>query len=127
MMRSSGEGRRKTFWRRGVAVAALVVLLAIVNLAVLGVLRTGGDESETALSRLEGARAFYASESGARVVLRKLRDNDALPAPGSVLSLGSASVRYISAPATNTPGDVVVEGSSGGAQRRNVITIDYTP
>jgi hypothetical protein len=125
MMKLPGGVRRKM--RRGIAVAALIITLALVNLVVLGILSTGANESETALSRLEGARALYACESGARVVIRSIQDGGSLPVAGTSLSLGTASVRYVSAPATGAAGDVIVEGSSGNAVRRTVITVDYGP
>lgn len=109
---------------RGVAVAALVVVLALINVVVIGTIAAGSEESEDAISRVESTRAFYASESGTRVALRCLSAGLAPPASGSTTSIGPAKVRYVLVPSETGSGTIVVEGVSGSAVRRTRVVID---
>jgi hypothetical protein len=122
MIPGASTSRSRT--RRGVAVAALVLVLALINIVVIGTLAAGGDESEEALTRVESLRAFYASESGARVALRCLNSGLTPPAEGASFSLGTAQVRYAKVPTQAGPGTIVIEGVSGSAIRRTQVVID---
>lgn len=110
--------------KRGVAVVALILVLVMINIVVIGTIAAGGEESEDALMRVESARAFYASESGARVALRCLNAGLTPPSAGTSLSLGTATVRYSQVPSSSGPGTVIIEGVSGSAIRRTRVTVD---
>lgn len=109
--------------RRGAVVLMVVVLLAMVNIAVLAGLDGGAQDSMSAAYRIETARAFYAADAGAFVVLHALSAGTAVPAAGTVITLPTASTTVVSAPASG-PGDVVIQGASGLSTRRVQITID---
>jgi hypothetical protein len=110
--------------RKGAAAATLLVMLAVVNLAVIGAIAASGDEAQVGAMRAETCRAFYAAESGARVVIKLTSENLTLPAAGSTLSLGgSATATYISLPAMGQPGEAVVQGTDGNSSRRIRVTL----
>lgn len=52
--------------RRGAGVAAVVLMLVLLNLSILGVVGASGDDLSLAAMRLESCLAFYAAESGER-------------------------------------------------------------
>lgn len=118
----SGAGFRHAT-RRGVGVLAVVVMLAVIHLAVMGSVAASGEEAELGAMRLETARAFYAAESAGVVLVRLSGGRLALPSAGSEISLGVSTARLVSMPATGQPGDMVVIGTSGQAQRRVRITV----
>jgi Tfp pilus assembly protein PilX len=109
--------------RRGFAVLAVVVVLAVVHLAVMGSVAASGNESVVGAMRVESTRAFYAAESGATIALRLTNRRLALPAPGTSVSLGVSAVRVVSAPPTGEAGEVVVIGASGEGQRKVRVTL----
>jgi hypothetical protein len=104
--------------RRGAGIAAVVIMLAAVNFAVIGAIRASGDEAQVGAMRAETARAFYAAESGARVVLKCSTGGIGMPTAGTSLTLGSASCTYVSLPTVGQPGDALVQGGDGTAARR---------
>ncbi len=110
--------------RRGVAVVAVVLVLVMINIVVISTLAAGSDESEDALLRVDSARAFYASEAGARVALRCLNGGLTPPKAGDELSLGTAKVRYTQVPAAAGSGTLVIEGVSGSAIRRTRVVVE---
>ena len=114
---------RFTHARRGVGVAVVVIMLVIINIAVVGAVRASGEESQVGAMRAETARAFYVAESAGRVVLKCSMLNTTLPAAGSTLTLGSASANYVSVPASGQPGDAIIQGSDGTADRRVKVTL----
>lgn len=109
--------------RRGMGIAAIVIVLAGLNLAVVGAVRATADDAYVGSLRVETIRAFYAAESAARVAVRCVIDGDDYPAQGSSLNIGNATARFIQIPASGSTGDVVVLGRSGNATRRLSITI----
>ncbi len=117
------RGRART-WRRGAGIAVIVVMLAILNIAVLGSVAASGDESHVGAMRLETIRAFYAAESGAVITVRLTMQGLELPGPGDTLEVSYASVEFEQVPATGQAGDIVIIGRSGTAQRRVRVTVD---
>ena len=109
--------------RRGAGVAAVVLMLVVLNLAILGVVSSSSDDISLAALRLESCRAFYAAESGGVIVTRLVMDSRAAPV-GTTLELPHAQVEFISAPLASEAGTVVVEGSSGDAKRRVEIELE---
>ena len=108
--------------RRGAIVAAVVIMLAMLHVVVIGVVFSGGDESQVAVLRVETARAFYAAESGARVLVRTLHDDGELPGEGDELGLDESVVRFVSIP--DGAGEYVVEGVSGFGRRRVSLEVE---
>jgi hypothetical protein len=109
--------------RRGMGIAVVVVMLAIVNIAVLGAVAASGEEANLGAMRLETTRAFYAAESGAMVVVRQLREGVEAPQAGTSLSFASARVEFERVPRVGEGGEAIVIGTSGFARRRVVVTI----
>lgn len=109
--------------RRGAGIAAVVLMMVVLNLAILGVVSSSGDDLSLAALRLESCRAFYAAESGGVIVTRLVMDSRAAPV-GTTLALPHAAVDFISAPLASEAGTVVVEGASGDARRRIEIELE---
>ncbi|MCW5753889.1 MAG: hypothetical protein KIT24_04175 [Phycisphaeraceae bacterium] len=102
--------------RRGAAVAAVVVLLGMLNLVIIGGADPARDDSVMVLERLQAARSLHAAESGIRIVLRLTLSGQPLPAEGSTLALPGATVEFIQVPSGGT-GEIVVQGRSGPCRR----------
>ena len=109
--------------RRGTAIAAIILLLAVVNLAAMAVLHAGAQESEVGAMRAQTIRALYAAESAVTAVVRLDESGAALPASGSTLILTGATAQYTSVPTTGTSGTLDVVGMSGDANRR--VRLDF--
>ncbi|MFZ4574429.1 MAG: hypothetical protein ACOYN0_08535 [Phycisphaerales bacterium] len=50
--------------RRGMGIAAVILLLAMLNIAVIGSVASSGDETQVGAMQVKTAQAFYAAESG---------------------------------------------------------------
>lgn len=103
--------------RRGGAVLAAVVLLAMINLLMVASVRPAGDESMIGESRLLSLRALHAAESGVRIVAGTLISGGEVPEVGSIVQLGGAEIEFVSVPPVGEPGEIVVEGRAGQARR----------
>lgn len=103
--------------RRGGAVLAAVVLLAMINLLMVASVRPAGEESLIGESRLLSLRALHAAESGVRIVAGTLISGGEVPEAGAIATLGSASVEFVSVPPVGEPGEIVVKGRAGQARR----------
>lgn len=115
---------RRLSARRGVGIAAVIVVLAALNLAVIGAVRSTADDSYVGSLRVETTRAFYAAESAARVAVRCALDGEDYPSAGSSLTIGHATAHFVQMPPSGGAGDVVVLGLSGNAIRRISVTIE---
>lgn len=111
--------------RRGCGIAAVVLMLAAINLAVMGSVSASGSEAHVSALRIQTARAFYAAESAARVVIKCTNQGLPLPAANSTLTLGPASATYLSMPAAGQTGDAVIRASDGDTNRR--LRVSVTP
>lgn len=107
---------------RGTGIAAVVLLLAVLNIAAMGVLAAGSDESDLSVKRAQTIRAFYAAESGSVAVLRLSQSAATLPAANSTLTLTNATATYESVPSVTAGGVLKVLGTSGDAKRRVQVT-----
>jgi hypothetical protein len=92
------------------------LLIAVINIAAVSVIRSGGDESESALLRAQSLQAYYAAESGAIVVVKLSKSSQTLPSLGSSLSIGNAVASYNAVPGSGG-GTLEVSGSAGEAVR----------
>ncbi len=118
-------------------VAALVVVLATLNLVVVGSVAASADEADVGTLRLQSVQAFYAAEAGGMVVAKvssSLSDNPGLgssgeprlrlPVRGSSLTLANrATIEFTQLPATLADGLAVVHGRAGGCARRVQVTL----
>ncbi|MCW5777684.1 MAG: hypothetical protein KIS87_14705 [Phycisphaeraceae bacterium] len=111
---SRTSARRKS----GVALAIVIVVLAMLNLVVMGSIRPAGDEVVLGAMRAETTRAFYAAESGAFIAVRAIIGGLEPPTIGSEQTVGVATLTFVSLPPTGEVGEIVVEGRSGEARRR---------
>jgi hypothetical protein len=116
--RGGTDGRR-----HGFAVALVVIVLAVLNIAVIGTITASGDDAQLGAMRLETVRAFYAAESGAVTCVKLSSQSMTMPAAGSQQSLGSATIEFTQVPASGQPGTIVVIGRSGFGERRVRITL----
>ena len=90
---------------------------------VVAAVAAAPDDAQTTSLRVETIRAFYASESGASVVLSALSRGSTLPAAGDRLDLGVAALTYEELPAGGS-GNIEIQGTSGFARRRILLEIE---
>ncbi len=77
--------------RRGSVLAAVVVLLLILEIAIASLLMSSTNEQSVGVDRLDTVRAFYAAEAGTQMALREImlnRDEDGDGAVGGVSNDG---------------------------------------
>lgn len=109
--------------RRGMALAAVIVMLAIVHLAMIGAVRSGSRESDIQSLRLESLRAAAAADSGAMLWMR-LDVAGVVPESGSWVSFGNQMVLFVESPQAGEGEIVVIEGVSGRARRRVALIVE---
>lgn len=109
--------------RRGAGVAAVVLMLVLLNLSILGVVGASGDDLSLAAMRLESCRAFYAAESGGAIATRLICDGQSAPV-GTTLAIPHAQVEFLSAPLAAEAGTIVVVGLSGDSRRQIEIELE---
>lgn len=109
--------------RRGAAIAAVVIALSLMSLLVLASAGGGVDASESDALRVETARAFFAADSGATVLIGLAESGGALPEAGEIVDLGMSEFEIIERPA-GSGGDAVIEGRSGFASRRVLLGLE---
>lgn len=110
--------------RRGAAVVLAVIVLAALNLVIVGSLAASAEESRVGAFRVDSVRAFYAAESGSMIAARLLGAAVELPELNTPVAVGAASFTLIEAPQPNTAGTVRIVGRAGDASRRIRLTID---
>lgn len=111
--------------RKGMVIALMVVIIAMMNVLVLGVVSSGATTTTADIARLEGARAVFAADAGAMVAMRQATLNKACPVNGTVVTLpGGGQVRWVSSPAAGVSGTVRVDGLHANATRR--VSVAYT-
>lgn len=111
---------------RGMAVAAIVIVLALINLVVIASLEGGTDDAMSAAIRVETVRAFYAAEAGSVIAVEVLSEEKTPPAAGEVLSLDTGQVTFTRIPVTGSTRTLVIDGRSGVAFRRVHITAEVS-
>ncbi|NUQ66778.1 MAG: hypothetical protein HUU18_00655 [Phycisphaerales bacterium] len=109
--------------RRAASIAALIIALALINLAVMGSVAASADEAELGAMRAQTLRAFYAAESGGLAIAKLRTENLALPSPGTIVNLPSSSFTFVSLPPATGTGQAVIEGRSDAASRRLRLTL----
>lgn len=114
--------RKRT--RRGAAVVLAVIVLAALNLVIVGSLAASAEESRVGAFRVDSVRAFYAAESGSMIAARLLGSAIELPDLNTPVPVGPANFTLTEAPELNTAGTVRIIGRAGDASRRIRLTID---
>lgn len=104
----------QTHSRRGMAIAVIIVVLAVLALVVAGAVRPAAQEADVASLRVQTIRAFYAAESGVSVLIGSVKSGTERPITGDVIAWGTQSVEFESVSADS----VTLVGRSGFAQRR---------
>lgn len=112
--------------RRGMAVAAIVIVLALINLVVIASLEGGTDDAMGAAIRVETVRAFYAAEAGSIIAVELLSEDKTTPTAGDVLSLDTGQITFTRVPTTGATRTLVIDGRSGMAFRRVHITAEVS-
>lgn len=120
MSKSTPTSNKHT--RRGTVIVVIVVVMAILALVVAGAVRPVRDESDLATLRVETSRAFYASESGAIILMNAVLGNISMPISGSSITIDGQTIEFIQIP--DDQGIAIVEGSSGDARRRIEFTTE---
>lgn len=111
---------------RGMAVAAVVIVLALINLVVIASLEGGTDDAMSAAIRVETVRAFYAAEAGSIIAVELLSEDKTTPTAGDVLSLDTGQITFTRVPTTGATRTLVIDGRSGMAFRRVHITAEVS-
>lgn len=114
--------KRPSSERRGTVLVVLVVVMAILALVVAGAVRPVRDEADLATLRVETTRAFYASESGAFIMMNAVLGHVPMPDEGSSITLNGQTISFVRVPDNDTI--AVVEGRSGDAVRRIEFTTE---
>ncbi|MCA9294783.1 MAG: hypothetical protein KDA20_13325 [Phycisphaerales bacterium] len=108
--------------RKAIAIAAVVLILAAINLAVIGGSIGEGDRADLVAKRADTARAFLAAESGVSIVIAELSAGRDVPS-GTITMPGGAQVTFETS-AVAPPFDVTVRSSAGAARRTLVVSIE---
>lgn len=108
--------------RRGAVLAAVVLLIALLNIAVIGSTVAAGDDARLGSLRVETMRAFLAAESGVAVVVTEI--NAGRDPPDGAIALPNGEVMEIDDGGGTPPMDVQVTGSFGRAVRRIEISVE---
>lgn len=98
----------RTTQRRGVAVGAAILVLVLVNAAVIMAAAGGADDAGLAASRAATLRAFFAAESGVRLVVGEL--GAGREAPEGELNIPGGAVIEISSDQDAPPMTVEIRG-----------------
>jgi|GEM_PF-6539770 len=109
--------------RRGSGVIVVVLVLAAMQLVMLGSVTSSGDESAVSSLRVDGIRAFFAGESGAIVASKTVMASLTPPAADSTLAIGSAQVKFVTVPDPTLGGTLTLDGTSGEVTRRIRVTL----
>ena len=112
----------RTERKRGVIVLIAVVVLAVINIAVIGAVAGSASDAHVGSLRVETVRAFYAAESGATIAVKGMIGPSSPPAEGSTLTIGSQTVTFVQI--EDPPGELIVEGEAGFARRRLSIDLE---
>jgi hypothetical protein len=108
--------------RRAFAIAAVVLILAAINLAVIGASIGEGDRADLTAKRANTARAFLAAESGVTIAVVELSAGRDVPA-GTVTLSNGATITFETS-AADPPFDVTIEGRFGTARRTIVVSVE---
>lgn len=114
--------------RAGLLVAALIVL-AWINLAIIGAVTAGADDSRASLWRLQSLRARAAANSAAQIALRFQKDDPANHFTGVITLPGGVTAEIVSGfeSAPSAPGTLIAKATDGEATQQVRITLTSQP
>lgn len=112
--------RHRRHNRRAMALAAVILVMAVLNVAVIGVVVGGGDDSRIAAMRASTIRAFLAAESGIHVSVTEFSAGRTPPVGPITLPDGASYTATLSG--STLPADITVVGTCDEANR--VITVE---
>lgn len=116
------KASRNNGGRRAMVLASVVLMMAGINMVVMGVVISGGAESRVSLLRIETLKAFLAAESGAHVCAGELGAGRS-PA-SSELTLASGETVQISLSGSVSPYTCSIDGRFGQGLRRIELEIE---
>tara|TARA_R110002073_G_scaffold239285_1_gene400856 strand:- start:428161 stop:428523 length:363 start_codon:yes stop_codon:yes gene_type:complete len=119
---NSTQQQRYEDSRRGSALIIIVIVMSMLALVVAGAVKPVRDEADLATLRVETTRAFYASESGAMIMMNAVLEKAPMPIEGDSISFSGQIIRFVQIP--DDDGVVIVEGLSGDARRRIEFTTE---
>jgi len=108
--------------RRAMALAAVVLVMCVLNVAVFAMVLGTGDDNRVATLRGDSIRAFLAAESGLSIAVTEL--NAGRSVPDGLLTLPGGETVQITTSAAVPPCTVVVLGRYGQAERRIEVELD---
>lgn len=108
--------------RRAMVLASVVLLIAGVNMLVLGIVIGGASESRVAGLRVQTLEAFYAAESGAHMVAGEI--SAGRTAPTGTYTLASGQVVVISVSGSAAPYTCTIVGQYAQGMRKVELTVE---
>lgn len=118
-LRGSRRGARR---RRGVALAAVCIVIVMVNAAVVHAVTGSTDDRSVVAWRAQTVRAFFAAESGIAIVRGELAAGR-VPEDG-VIALEQGVTVSIERSDDEAPMDLASTGEAGIAWRRLVVRLE---
>lgn len=115
--------KRRLSDRRAMVLASVVLMIAGINLLVMGIAMGGSAESRVASLRADTLRAFLAAESGAHMVAGELAAGRT-PTPGNFTLGGGDEQIEISVSGSAPPYTCTILGRSGEARREIELEIE---
>lgn len=109
--------------RRGATVAAVVVILSVVNVGVLLLAATAGEDESLRALRVESLRALYAAEAGLTQVVAGELMNEPAYERGQQIAAAGGVATVVERPEGGS-GSVVVIGRAGAAERAVVASMN---
>jgi len=104
------------------ALAALVLVMCVLNVAVFAMVLGTGDDNRVATLRADSIRAFLAAESGLSIAVTELSAGRSVPE--DTLTLAGGETVQITLSAAAAPCTIVVAGRSGQAERVIEVELD---
>lgn len=123
--------RARTRSRRGTILIAVVVALVLIQLVVLGIVIAGSRQQDMTIRRLEGARAYYDTESAMSMAVREVARNADDDGDGTIGSIAgntggmgrtftSTDIRALVSVARSGSSVTLTAAGSGGASARTL-------
>lgn len=110
--------------KRGAAIAVMVLLLAAVQMVVIGGLAGSVDEADEGVQRVLATRTQFASDGARMIILRQIDRGLTVPSAGATWQIGASTAAVVSSPAPNTSGEFVVDVQADAAYRQLRIVVD---
>lgn len=109
--------------RRGAAVAAVVLLIAAVQMVAITSIGGGRHDADQAIRRVMTQRAYFAADAAALIASRQAQSGMTPPAAGTALVVGNATATFKQTTGALTAGDIIVEGKADNSARRVKISL----